>query len=156
MNPVVLTLGIFLLTAPVRGQEPAAITVSGTVQQPLTLTAADLKGMPAIDLTINQQTDSGPSTGKYHGALLWQVITKAALINDGDKNAYIRHTILVIGKDGYAAALSEAEIDPNLEGKEVILAYEKDGQALDGPQLVVPGDAHASRSVHDVTSIEVR
>ena len=156
MSHVALTLGVFLLTAPVRGQEPTTITISGTVQHPLTLTAADLKAMPGIDVAVNQQTDRGPSDGKFHGVLLWQVLTKAVLIDSSEKNAYIRHTIVITGKDGYAAALSEGEIDPRLEGKQVIVAIEKDGQPLDAPQLVVPGDAHGSRGVHDVMSIEVR
>ena len=156
MSPIALTLGVFLLTAPVRSQEPPTITISGTVQHPLTLTEADLKAMPAIDLTVKQQTDNGPSGGNFHGVLLWQVITKAVLIDSSEKNAYIRHTILITGKDGYSAALSEGEIDPKLEGKQVIVAYEMDGQPLDAMRLVVPGDAHASRGVHDVVSIEIR
>lgn len=55
-----------------------------------------------------------------------------------------------------AGALSEGEIDPKLENKQVILAYEEDGKPLDAPRLVVPGDLHAPRGVHDVVSISVQ
>ena len=137
-------------------QEPPTLTVSGAVQHPLTLTIADLKAMPGLDVTVSQQTDRGPAQGKFHGVLLWSVIDKAGLANGTEKNAYLRHTILVGGSDGYAAALSEGEIDPKLEGKHVILAYEKDGAPLTAPRLVVPGDAHAARGVHDVVTVEVK
>ena len=105
---------------------------------------------------MSQQTDKGPSEGKYRGVLLWTLIDRAGLVNGTDKNAYLRHTILVSGADGYAAALSEGEIDPKLEGKQVIVAYMKDAKLLDGMQLVVPGDAHAARGVHDIAIIEVK
>jgi DMSO/TMAO reductase YedYZ molybdopterin-dependent catalytic subunit len=126
------------------------------VQHPLTLTVADLKALPSLDVTVSQQTDHGPAQGKFHGVLLWSVIDKAGLMNGTEKNVYLRHTVLVSGTDGYAAALSEGELDPKLEGKQVILAYQKDGAALDRPRLVVPGDAHASRGVRDVATVEVK
>jgi hypothetical protein len=84
------------------------------------------------------------------------VIAASLWINGAEKNAYLRHTILVTGKDGYATALSEGEIDPKLEGKQVILAVAKGGTPLERPRLVVPGDVHASRSVQDVVSIDVK
>jgi len=112
--------------------------------------------MPAIDIAVSQQTDRGPSQGKFRGALLWSVVDKAGLLNGAEKNGYLRHTLLVRGSDGYAAALSEGEIDPKLEGKQVILAYQKDGATFDRPRLVVPGDAHGARGVHDVITIEVK
>ncbi|HEY5226792.1 MAG TPA: hypothetical protein VIJ06_08380, partial [Methylovirgula sp.] len=109
-----------------------------------------------VTVTISQATDHGPVAATFTGALLWTVIGNAGWVNGAEKNVYIRHTILVTGKDGYAAALSEGEIDPKLEGKQVILAYAQDGKPLDAPRLVVPGDVHAARGVHDVVSIEVR
>jgi len=69
---------------------------------------------------------------------------------------HLADRIFLPGSDGYAAAISEGEIDPKLEGKQIILATMKDGTALDRPRLIVPIDAHASRSVHDVSAIEVR
>jgi DMSO/TMAO reductase YedYZ molybdopterin-dependent catalytic subunit len=137
-------------------QEPPTITVSGAVQHPLTLTIADLKAMPGLDVAVSQQTDHGLAQDKFHGVLLWSLIDRAGLANGTEKNAYLRHTVLVAGTDGYAAALSEGEIDPKLEGKQVILAYEKDGAPLTAPRLVVPGDTHAARGVHDVVTVEVK
>ena len=37
----------------------------------------------------------------------------------------LRHTIVVTGRDGYAAVLALAETDPEFEGKQVVLAYRR-------------------------------
>jgi len=132
-----------------------AISLTG-VKAPAELWIESLKKLPAVTVAVSQQTDRGPVNARFTGALLWTVLDSAGWVNGAEKSSYLRHTIFATGKDGYVAALSEGEIDPRLEGKQVILAYEKDGQLLDSPRLVVPGDAHASRSVHDVVSIEVR
>jgi len=135
---------------------PESITLVGAIANPGSVTEEELAHMPPVEVTVSQQTDKGPSDGKYRGVLLWTLIDRAGLVNGTDKNAYLRHTILVSGADGYAAALSEGEIDPKLEGKQVIVAYMKDAKLLDGMQLVVPGDAHAARGVHDIAIIEVK
>jgi hypothetical protein len=155
-----------LLATPALAQTPQAgqaISVTSTlavsltgVKAPSQLWIDDLKKLPQITVTISQATDHGPANATFTGALLWTVIDNAGWINGPEKNTYLRHTILVTGKDGYAAALSEGEIDPKLEGKQVILAVSKDGAPLERPRLVVPGDVHASRSVQDVTAIEIR
>jgi DMSO/TMAO reductase YedYZ molybdopterin-dependent catalytic subunit len=156
MRRAVLAIGLAALAISAAAQEPATVAVVGAVQHPLTLTIADLRAMPSIEWTGSQQTDRGPAQGKFQGVLLWRVIDKAGLLNGPQKNAYLRHTILVSGSDGYAVALSEGELDPKLEDKKVLLAYEKDGTPLTAPRLVVPGDAHAARSVHDVVTVEVK
>jgi hypothetical protein len=155
-----------LLATPALAQTPQAgqaIFVTSTlavsltgVKAPAQLWIDDLKKLPQVTVTVSQATDHGPVNATFAGALLWTVIDSAGWIDGAQKNAYLRHTILVTGKDGYAAALSEGEIDPKLEGKQVILAITKDGASLDAPRLVVPGDAHASRGVHDVTAIAVQ
>jgi len=134
---------------------PHAIALTG-VKAVSEIWLDGLKALPPISVTVVQQTHAGTVSANFKGALLWTVIDNAGWVDGPEKNAYLRHTVLVSGADGYAAALSEGEIDPKLEGKQVILAYEKDGQPLAAPQLVVPGDAHASRGVHDVMTIEVR
>jgi hypothetical protein len=132
-----------------------AISLTG-VKAPAEIWIETLKKLPQITVKISQQTDHGPVNASFTGALLWTVIGNAGWVNGPEKNAYLRHTILVTSADGYAAAISEGEIDPKLEGKQIILAYAKDGVPLDRPQLVVPGDAHASRGVHDVVTIDVK
>jgi hypothetical protein len=159
MRGVLFALAFATCALPAWGDDvppPVSIALIGAIQNPGSVTKEELSHLPPVTVDVSQETDKGPATGKYVGALLWTVIQNAALANGSDKNAYLRHTILVTGADGYAAAFAEGEIDPKLEGKQIIIAYMKDGVLIDGLRLVVPGDTHASRSVRDIATIEVK
>lgn len=135
------------------------ITIAGQVQRSETLTIADLQKLPPVSISASYLTDRGPESAIYTGALLWSVLSQAGPIDAPGKNAKLRHTFLVTASDGYAVSLSEGELDPNYEGKSVILAYEKDGKPFDaeaGIRLVVPGDKHGGRAVRDVVRIDVQ
>ncbi len=135
---------------------PESVVLTGAVKAPDSITKEELSRLPPTDVTLNAETDKGPMTGTFRGVLLWTLIDRAGLVNGGDKNAYLKHTILVSGVDGYTVSLSEGEIDPKLEGKKIIVAYMKDGKLFDGLRLIVPGDAHAARDVRDLLTIEVK
>jgi len=64
---------------------------------------------------------------------------------------------VILGRDGYRAVLALAEIAPEFEAKQVILADHIDGKPLDADHLrvVVPLDKRGGRSVGDVVRIEV-
>ena len=64
--------------------------------------------------------------------------------------------MLARGQDGYAVALAIGELDPNFEGKQVLIAYAQDDKPLPGLRLVVPADIRGGRGVHDLAAIEVR
>ena len=95
---------------------------------------------------------------RYTGALLWSVIERAGLVDDAGKNARLKHTLVVIGRDGYAVALALGELDPHFDGKSVIVAYDggEPPASSTALRLVVPGDVHGGRSVRDVATIDVR
>ena len=80
--------------------------------------------------------------------MLWLLLEKAGLADETVKNPSLRRTLLITGRDGYVAALAFGEIDPQYEGKSVILAFAGgDPPASYGAlRLVVPGDAHGGRS----------
>jgi hypothetical protein len=90
--------------------------------------------------------------------LLWSLIEKVGLVDEAGKNASLKHTLLITGRDGYAVALALGELDPHYEGKSVILAYAggEPPASIEELRLVVPGDLHGGRSVRDVAFIEVR
>ena len=135
---------------------PESVVLTGAVNAPDSITKEELSRLPPVDVTLNAKTDKDPLQGTFRGVLLWTLIDRAGLVNGSEKNAYLKHTILVSGVDGYTVALSEGEIDPKLEGKQVIVAYMKDGKLFDGLRLIVPGDTHASRDVRDLITIEVK
>jgi hypothetical protein len=141
-----------------RSEPLAAPIVEGSVQQQLVLDKALLESFSPVTVDVTFETDKGEKSGRYTGVLLWSLIEKAGLANVGAKNAALRHTLLVTGRDGYAVALAVGEVDPHYEGKSVILAYAggEPPASIAAPRLVVPGDKHGGRSVRDVASIEVR
>jgi hypothetical protein len=155
MTRALFAFAVFALMA--SAAAASGVSISGAVVNPKSFSMADLEAMPQVDLSVTQQTGGGPVSHSYAGVLLWSLVSMVQFPNAPGKNTYLRHTLLVTSdSDGYAAAISEGEIDPKLTGAQVILATEKDGAKLAAPQLVVPGDAHAARAVQNVTSIVVQ
>jgi hypothetical protein len=156
-----LTAAICLaaLTAGVGSSDPARTPIlRGTVEQRLILDEALLRSMPALTVDVTFETGEGKKSGRYTGVLLWALLEKAVLVNEPGKNSGLRHTLLITGRDGHAVALAAGEIDPQYEGKSVILAYAGGEPPASNAalRLVVPGDVHGGRSVRDIASIEVR
>ena len=132
------------------------ITVTTSVEQTHNFDPATIEKFPAVEEKVSFLTAHGPEQATYTGALLWSVIDSAAMLH-GDRPARLRRTIWVTGRDDYTVVLALAEIDPEFEGKQVLLAYRRDGKPIDGNtlRLVVPGDRHGGRSVRDVVRIDV-
>jgi Oxidoreductase molybdopterin binding domain len=133
------------------------IIVTTSVEQTHTIDPATVEQLPAIEQKVSFLTSHGPEQAAYTGALLWSVLEHAEMLG-GDRRTHVRHTIVITGRDGYAVVLALAEIDPEFEGKQVLLAYRRNGQPMEGNtvRLVVPGDRHGGRSVRDVVRIDIR
>jgi Oxidoreductase molybdopterin binding domain len=133
-----------------------SIVVTTSVEEAHNIDLAMVEKLPVVEEKISFLTSHGPEQASYTGALLWSVLDRAEMLG-GDRRARLRRTIVVTGRDGYMAAVALAEIDPEFEGKQVLLAYRRDGQPIDGNtlRLVVPGDRHGGRSVRDVVRIEL-
>ncbi len=118
----------------------------------------DLATLPSVEVSVAFQTGSGPQQGRFRGPLLWSVIEASDMIPEGEGKTRTSHSVVVTGRDGYKALLGLAEIDPDFEDKQVVLATMKDGQKIGAGELrlVVPGDKHGARNVRDVVRIEVR
>ncbi|HWJ74502.1 MAG TPA: hypothetical protein VNX29_15185 [Kaistia sp.] len=142
-------LVIAALAGPARATDPV---LDGAVKAAVPLTSALLSTLPAREIDLSYQTSKGIESGHYRGVLLWTLVERAGLQPLPDKNGEIRRTLLITGRDGYAAALALGEIDPQYEGKAVLLSVEKDGTL----HLLVPGDQHGGRNVRDVVRIEIR
>jgi hypothetical protein len=131
---------------------PGGVDLSGHVEHALHLTLAELQAMPQSAVDVTFQTDHGARTGHYAGALLWDVVQKAGIAEAADSKAkhHLQHSVIITGRDGYQVAVSVAEIDPEFEGKTVILTDDQDAV-----RLVVPGDKLGGRAVRDVVKIEI-
>lgn len=142
-----------LLASPVSA-DPATDTlvIDGLVKQPLHLTASDLAALPSTDAPLPDTSFAGPS--------LWSLLDKAGFGDDlANRKTRAKHYILATGSDGYEVVIALGELDPDLEGKSVIIALKRDGKPLDpkdGFRLVVPGDHHGARGVHQLVHLEVK
>ena len=152
-----LAFALALWATPLWAQ-PKTLSVEGHVAHPQKLTLEQVKALPPVTVSLRFQSDHGPQTGTYTGALLLDIVKQAAPVDQGsDKGAPWRHTIIATGSDGYGVALAIGEIDPRFAGKQVLVAYERDGKPMDDQtfRLVVPGDAHGGRSVNDLASLTI-
>ena len=133
------------------------LTLSQSVEQTQSVDPAMVEQLPAKDERISFLTGHGTEEANYTGALLWSLLERSGVLSS-DPRARVRRVVAVTGRDGYTAVLALAEIDPRFEGKQVLLAYRKDGQPMPKNELrlVVPGDQHGGRSVRDVVRIEIR
>ncbi|MBD0320903.1 MAG: molybdopterin-binding protein, partial [Gemmatimonadetes bacterium] len=68
--------------------------------------------------------------------------------------------VVVEAADGYRAVFSQAELDPALGGRRVLVADARDGRPLGGAEgplrLVSPDDRRHSRWVRQIVRITVR
>lgn len=154
---------IFLVSALFALQPASAIAadparLTGAVKAPLTLDEATLNKLPVASVEISYARASGSTRGTYTGVLLWDLLTKAEMVNDAGTNSRLKHTLLVTSRDGYAVALALGELDPAYGNKKVLLAYKGSDNvpSFGHLRLLVPGDVHAGRAVRDIASIEVR
>jgi hypothetical protein len=132
------------------------IAVTTRSEQTHMIDPATVEQLPAVEQKVSFLTEHGPEQATYTGALLWSVLKHQHLLG-GDRRARMRGTIWVTGRDGYTVVLALAEINPDFEGKQVLLAYRRDGKPMAGNalRLVVPGDRRGGRSVRDVVRIEL-
>ncbi len=149
-------LGALSLLALAAAAAPStSVQISGLVQHPQTLTLDAIRALPVHHVDASFTTMHGQDHHIWTGALLWDVVTKAGLKDEPGKRTTMRHVLLVSGTDGYTAAIAIGEIDPMLAGNQIIVAYRGEND-LNSLRLIVPGDKHGARDVHDVAAIEVR
>ncbi len=132
---------------------PVEFALQGRVEHPRTLALNELRALPPVTV---EAAAHGERKASYTGALLWTVLKAATPVDDAGKGGWFQHVVVARGQDGYAVALAIGELDPQLESKQVVIAYEEDGKPLPALHLAVPGDAHAARGVRDLVAIEVR
>jgi len=168
LRPAAVLLAVLALAGPAAAQDaaaprpangsstPVAVALSGGIKDPRTLALADLQALPAVTVEVTVAAAQGPRRIIYTGALLWPLLQAAAPVDAPGHATQHQHVLMARGSDGYAVAVAFGEMDPHLEGKQVLIAYAMDGLPLPAPRLVVPGDSHGARAVHDLAAIEVR
>ncbi len=112
-----------------------------------------LRSLPGHDLHTRLRSPRGVREYEFKGALLYDYLVAAGLLTSGPSaNQYVR----AVSGDGFIVAVAMAEVAPGYSEKQVLLAYEQDGEAIRaGARLVVPGDDLGGRSVFGLESVEV-
>ncbi len=125
----------------------ALLTVTGLVENPLNLTLTELKAMPQTTIYATIFCVDFPGTVVEQGN--WTGIKIRALLETAKiKQGAVK--IAFAAADGYSSGLTVE--DANRDN--VILAFEKDGQALSSLRLVVPGK-WGYKWVNQVAHVEV-
>ena len=134
-----------------------SLLVGGQVYNPLSLTTDDLRVYPSQTAEVTYLSGEDTITASYTGVLLWDVLSSAQVNFNADvKNDKLGFFIVATGSDGYQAVIAWGEVDPEFGNQPILVAFEKDGTALDAPQLVVPSDPRDGRYVSGLVSLEVR
>ena len=145
-----------LAQAPASAATQTTLTVGGDVPHPLSLTPADIKGLPRTTVTVSEE---GREV-KYEGVLVGELLKRAeAPIGRDLTGQAVATYVLCKAKDGYQVVFSLPELDPAFTSNDIIVADTIDGKPLfdyQGPlRIVAPHDKRGARSIRMVQSIDV-
>jgi DMSO/TMAO reductase YedYZ molybdopterin-dependent catalytic subunit len=159
---------VCLLAAPhaMRGQAGATaaaaataeLKIGGAVETPLTLSIDDLKKMPRKKLSVVNPHEK--KTEVYEGVAVQELLHRAGAPQGGQlRGAAMTLTVVAEGSDGYKAVFAIAELDPDFQDAEVIVADTVDGGPIgpnQGPlRIVAPHDKRPARWVRMLKSLTV-
>ena len=152
---LIVAIATALLTPAWASAQSLAVKAPGGVSK--TLSAADLAGLPHVEVKISEHG----ATATYQGVALSDLTALVgAPHGEALRGPALAEVLIVTAQDGYRVALTLAETDPMLRSDPIILADHKDGQPLDaheGPfRLIVEGDKRPARSARQVVSLELR
>ena len=120
------------------------------------LARTDVEGLPHVKVTT---TVSGSST-TFEGVLLRVMLEKAGVgFGETLKGKRLAICLLVEAADRYRVVFALPELDPAFTDKQIVLAFLKDGKALDekeGPyRIVIPDEKRMARWVRQVTTLKM-
>ena len=139
------------------------VQVSGAVKAPQAFDLVALQKLTAQGSgPMEVICASGATVGKvdnYRGVRLTDVLDVVGLDLEGHKDGR-RMVVVARATDGYVVTFSWNELYNTVIGKDVLIAWEKDGEALgprDGQMLLISGQdiKTGPRHVRNLSSIEV-
>lgn len=132
------------------------LVIAGDVRQPQTWQAADIKTLPRSTAIVEENGQ----TQTYEGVLVGELLARAgATLGNELRGDAVTTYVLASATDGYQVVYSLAELDPSYTRSTIIVADSMNGQPLPATQgplrIVVPGDAHRSRSIRMLERLDV-
>ncbi len=153
-----LFIALCLLSVPVAAQTgKAALTVSGEVLKPLSLTLEDLGKMPQTKLKAK---DKEGREREYGGVALLEILKASGVTLGGQlRGENLAKYLLFTAADNYQVVYALPEVDPEFTNDVVLVATSVDGKPLpngEGPfRLVNPTDKKQARWIRELKSIKV-
>ncbi|WP_310633045.1 molybdopterin-dependent oxidoreductase [Paraburkholderia sp.] len=145
--------------------DSVALTLSGSVLRPQTLTLDALRALPSVtcapfDLRCYTTQRFIRAVEPYRGVLLTELIQHAGLRCEAHGD-FKRMIFLAVGHDGYAVPFTWHELFNSPVGEQAIVAYECGGQPLsaaDGAPVLFSGADRvpAPRHLKRLARIETR
>ena len=165
LRRICFAIGIFVaLISAVGGQTPqtpapeVSLSVSGEVENPIKLTAADLAKLPRRSVRAK---DHDGKESEFEGSPLIEVLKLAGVkFGEGLRGKNLALYLVVEAADGYRVVYALPELDPAYTDKIVMLVDKRDSKALDtkeGPlRIIVPDEKMHARWVRQVTGLVVK
>ncbi len=145
------------------GEPSTAVRVDGAVNAPRAFDVAALKKLVAHDTgPVDVVCASGATVGKvdnFRGVRLTDVIDAAGVKLEGHRDAR-RGVVVARATDGYVVTFSWNELYNTPVGKDVLVAWERDGKPLEpreGQLLLISGKdiQTGPRHVRQLSEIEI-
>jgi hypothetical protein len=146
-------LALRLLVASAQAQD---LTIQIEPGKQKVLTRAEIEALPHVKVSASIHG----SLATFEGVSLQAVLEKAGVaFGESLRGARMASCLLVEGADGYRVVIALPELDPAFTDRQIILAFLKDGKALDdkeGPyRVVIPDEKRPARSVRQVTALKI-
>ena len=132
------------------------LTIQIGAEKPVVLTLADLEALPHSKVSADKPSE--PVT--YEGVTLKSVLERAGVqFGESLRGKRMASYLLVEATDGYRVVIALPEIDPAFTDKQIVLAFLRNGKALDekeGPyRIVIPDEKRMARWVRQVTTLKI-
>jgi hypothetical protein len=132
-----------------------SVTVGGAVAAPATYSLSALAALPQTIFSLTRGTWWGPRTITDQGVSLETIVDTSQPSLPSVKNGLLTAIITVAGRPGVQRTFALGELDASFGNHPAYLVLKQGGVTLSRPQLVVPGDENAARTVPDVNRITV-
>jgi hypothetical protein len=136
-----------LVPAAASASDSRTVRVEGAVGAPAEYSMSALSALATSNVQVRSHTDRAVSVET--------LVELAQPVLPQAKNAMLRVTVTVRGRDRSPVTFALGELDPNFGNHPAYLSVAEDGHALRAPELVVPGDSTEARFVERVDELAV-
>jgi hypothetical protein len=154
-----LSIGVLVLFAHVAAtQEAGKISISGPAVQNTQFSGDELAKMPCLSIEVHDSHTS--QLCKYEDVRVSDLLSRVGVpVGDALEGKAMATYVVARAADGYSVVYSLAELDPAMNGNQIIVADRMNGTPLDKEQgsfrVIVPGEKRPARWIRMLTSSEV-